>query len=84
MFAPARSTSSAAQLSPSSVFAGPHVQLDEVRWSPAAEAQLSAWASTTSMLIVMENGAAMPSVPRVGPFSEQVHDQGRRPGDRGA
>jgi AraC-type DNA-binding domain-containing proteins len=72
MFAPVRPASAAAPLYSSSVFAGPHVQLDEARWSPAFEAQLSSWTSTPSMLIVTESGAAMASVPGVVPSSGQA------------
>lgn len=77
MLAPARSASTAAQLCPSSVFAGPHVQLDEARWSPAFEAQLNSWNSAASMLLVMESGAAMASIQRVVPFTDERHEDGR-------
>ncbi|MEO5815279.1 MAG: AraC family transcriptional regulator [Gemmatimonadaceae bacterium] len=62
MCAPARFESSAIHTSQSSVFAGPHVQLDEGRWSPAFEMRLNAWAATSSTLVVMESGIAMARV----------------------
>ena len=76
MFAPVRSASVVAPHCPSSVFAGPHVQLDEARWSPAFEAQLNSWTSTPSMLIVTESGAAMASVPGIMPVGEPARDGG--------
>jgi AraC-like DNA-binding protein len=77
MVATARSASTAAHPCPSSVFTGPHVQLDEARWSPAFEAQLNSWNTAASMLIVMESGAAMANVEAMGSFADQRRDDAR-------
>ncbi len=75
MCAPARFASSAVESSRSSVFAGPHVQLDEGRWSPAFEMRLNAWASTSSTLVVMESGVAMARVQPAAQFRADTREE---------
>ncbi|MEO7455923.1 MAG: AraC family transcriptional regulator [Gemmatimonadaceae bacterium] len=38
------------------------MHLDELRWSPAFEAQVSSWASSATLLLVLESGDAMLNV----------------------
>src|SRR6478672_7485325 len=66
---PAWSTSDTVQPGRSTLFAGDHVHLDEARWSPGFEAQVSSWASAAPLLMVMESGEAMLSVHGDAPSS---------------
>lgn len=66
---PAWSTSDTVQRGRSSLFASDHVHLDEARWSPGFEAQVSSWATAAPLLMVMESGEAMLSVHGDAPAS---------------
>ena len=59
---PAPSALDTLQLGRSSLFAGNLVHLDDARWSAGFEAQVSSWASSATLLLVMETGEAMLSV----------------------
>jgi AraC-like DNA-binding protein len=56
---PARFAPETFHVSRSSLFTGRHVQLDEARWSPAFEAQVRGWASSATLLLMLENGEAL-------------------------
>lgn len=55
----ARSVHDRLQLSGSPLFAGNHVHLDEVRWTPTFEAKVNSWASSQTLLFVLASGQAM-------------------------
>lgn len=76
---PAWSTSDTVQQGRSSLFAGDHVHLDEARWSPVFEAQVSSWASAAPLLMVMESGEAMLSVLADAPASLESWRDDRQP-----
>ncbi len=63
MLSSARSTSHGVDVCRTMVFAGPHVQLDDLRYVSGFGHQVPSWTTVASTLIVMENGAAMASFP---------------------
>jgi AraC-like DNA-binding protein len=62
MLVSAWSSTTASSPSRSSLFTGAHVQLDEARWSPAFERQVSSWVAQATTLVVMDDGSAVVSV----------------------